>query len=790
MNLPTNNNFQDPVNELTLREQLETYLSKWIWFVISVVVMLVLSYIYLRYTTPMYQTTAQIIVKDDRGQGMTSELSVFENMGLVSGLGSNLIENEIEILQSRRLISKVVNEHNFHISYFKEGNVITTELYHQKPFTVSIVNTKDSVPISDNTLHVEVLSETSFELLNINDNTKITANFGEKIELPNYDITLLPEATLNTGEKVIVHIKNPDKVVDYYRRNLQISLTNKSSSVIRLTLQEPVPSKSQDFLDNLIFQYNKDAIDDKNLIAKNTSLFIEDRLIIISKELDSVESDKVQFKQDNRLTDIDTEAHLFLESVSDLDKQQLQITTQKRIVEDIISYLNSDTEHHLIPANLGISEEGLGSSIQSYNQLVLERERLLRSSTEQNPVVVNLTHQITQLRSGILNSLGNVKTSLETSLQSLNRQEGIFGSKISKVPDTEKEYRSIVRQQNIKEALYLFLLQKREETSLSLAVTAPKAKIVDSAYSPDEPVSPKRKIIYLGALILGLLIPFLIIYLQQLLNNKINHRKDVELIAKSLPIIGEIPKLGKKENELIQKNDTSVLAESFRILRTNLLYIFSNKSEPKSKIVFVTSTVKGEGKTFVSVNMAATFASLNHKTILIGADIRNPRLQTFFKLPKNSPGLTNYLVDDEMALDQLVVKAPNISNLDCLLSGSIPPNPAELLLNERMDVLFKELRNRYDYIIVDTAPSLLVTDTLLIQKYADYITYVVRAGYSEKRLLEFPIECLEDGRLKNVNFILNDVKMANFGYGNKYGYAYGASSKGFFSGLKKLFFGK
>lgn len=790
MNSSIQNQNLHPANEPTLREQIDLYLNKWVWFAISVVIMLVFSYIYLRYATAMYQTTAHIIVKDDRGQGMTSELSVFEDMGLISGLSSNRIENEVEILRSRRLIKNVVDELNLHISYYKEGNVITAELYRQKPITASVLNIKDSIPLSENTIHIEILSETSVEVYDVDNHVRLTANFGDKIELPFYDITLLPETTVEKGEKIILKFKNPEKVVSYYRNLLQVNQTNKNSSVISLSLQDAVPDKSQDFLNNLIFQYNKDAIDDKNLIAKNTALFIEDRLTIITKELDSVESDKVQFKQDNRLTDIEAEAHLFLEGVSELDRQQLQATTQKRIVEDIISYLKSDSEHHLIPANLGITEEGLGSSIENYNLLVLERERLLRSSTEQNPVVANLTRQISQLRSGILSSLNNVKSSLDISLQDLNRQEGIFGSKITKVPDTEKEFRSIVRQQNIKEALYLFLLQKREETSLSLAVTAPKAKIVDSAYSPDEPVSPKRKIIYLGALILGLLIPFLIIYLQQLLNNKINHRKDVELIAKSLPIIGEIPKLGKKENELIQKNDTSVLAESFRILRTNLLYIFSNKSEPKSKIVFVTSTVKGEGKTFVSVNMAATFASLNHKTILIGADIRNPRLQTFFKLPKSSPGLTNYLVDDEMALDQLVVKAPNISNLDCLLSGSIPPNPAELLLNERMDVLFKELRNRYDYIIVDTAPSLLVTDTLLIQKYADYITYVVRAGYSEKRLLEFPIECLEDGRLKNVNFILNDVKMANFGYGNKYGYVYGASSKGFFSGLKKLFFGK
>lgn len=788
MDNPQNNNSLASHNEPTLREQIEIYLRHWPWFIIAVLISLTVAYLYLRYTTPFFQSTTSIIIKDSKGRGAASELAAFEDIGLISGMNTNSIENEIEILRSRRLLRNVVDELNLHIKYFREGNIKTSELFLNKPFEIKILDKKQEIGFPNNQVQIKILSSDTFQFLDQENNIDINAGFGDKIALPYADITLIPnpKALESLGKEytIQVQLSKPENSVSYYRGAIQVNPVVKNSSVIQLTLNDPIKDKAESILNELVVQYNKDAIEDRNMVATNTAEFIEERLQIITKELDSVETDKVIFKQENKLTNIEAEAQLFLESASELNKRQLDLTTQLSLVNSVINYLTEDDLTALLPSNLGISQEGLQGLIQNYNQLVLERNKLLRSSTEQNPVVVNLANQINQLKGNVLRSLENLKSSIETSLRDLRRQEGIFGSKISQVPDTEKELRNIVRQQNIKEALYLFLLQKREETSLSLAVTAPKAKIVDLAHSSSSPVSPKPNIILLAALLLGLLIPFLIIYLNQLLYNKVSNRKDVERLAPNIPLIGEIPKLARDEEELIQKNDTSVLAESFRILRTNLQYIFANKNlAEKSKTIFVTSTVKGEGKTFTSVNLALTLSNVGKKVILVGADIRNPQLHRFIKNYDVKKGVTDYLVQPELTIEELIHKSSFNTSLDILFSGSIPPNPAELLLNERVTVLFEKLKQNYDYVIVDTAPSMLVTDTLLINHFADITLYVIRADYTERRLLEFPVDCVADKKLQGVTFILNNVKMSNFGYGNKYGYAYGVAKKGFFQKL-------
>ncbi len=784
---PQNNNSTHSHNEPTLREQIEIYLRHWPWFLLAVILTLSFAYIYLRYSTPFFQSTTSIIIKDSKGRGAASELAAFEDIGLISGMNTNSIENEIEILRSRRLLRNVVDELNLNIRYFREGKIKTSELFLNLPFEVKILEESIESKFPNYQLQFKILSLDTFQFIDEGNNINMSAGFGDKMELPYGALTVIPNPevlqSLNTEENysIQVQISNPENIVSYYRQAIQVNPVVKNSSVIQLTLNDPVKDKAEAILNELVVQYNKDAIEDRNMVATNTAKFIEERLEIITKELDSVETDKVIFKQENKLTDIESEAQLFLESASELNKRQLDITTQMSLVDNIINYLSEDDLTALLPANLGITQDGLQGLIQNYNQLVLERNKLLRSSTEQNPVVVNLANQINQLKGNVLTSLNNVKASLDTSLRNLRRQEGVFGSKITQVPDTEKEFRNIVRQQNIKEALYLFLLQKREETSLSLAVTAPKAKIVDLAHSSSRPVSPKPNIILLAALLLGLLIPFLIIYLNQLLYNKVSNRKDVERLAPNIALIGEIPKLARGEEELIQKNDTSVLAESFRILRTNLQYIFANKNlGDKSKTIFVTSTVKGEGKTFTSVNLALTLSNVGKKVILVGGDIRNPQLHRFIQNTSTMRGVTDFLIQPDLTLNELVHKSPFNTNLDILFSGSIPPNPAELLLNDRVAVLFEDLKQKYDYVIVDTAPSMLVTDTLLINKFADVTLYILRADYTERRLMEFPVDCVEDEKLKGVSFVLNNVKMANFGYGNKYGYAYGVEKKGFF----------
>ncbi len=480
------------------------------------------------------------------------------------------------------------------------------------------------------------------------------------------------------------------------------------------------------------------------------------------------------------MTDIQAEAQLTLENASEFNKRQLDVSTQLELSNTMIDYMKNSSTYELLPANIGISNENVGSAVNNYNELILYRNKLLQTSTPKNPVVVSVNEQIAQMRSNILGSLENSKNALQIAMKDLNVQENIISSKISQVPAKEKIFRGIERQQTIKEQLYLFLLQQREEASIALAATSDRAKIVDSAYGSKDPVSPKKQIIYLGAFLAGLLIPFGGIYSFYLLSTKVKTRKDVEKHLKTIPIIGEIPKIQKGDSELIQHNDRSIMAEAYRILRTNLQYLFINKLEEseKGKTIIVTSTIKGEGKTFVAFNLALTLANTGKKVVLVGADIRNPQLQRY--LPehlKSRKGLTEFIVNENIQVNEVVSQSEYNANLSIVLSGAIPPNPAELLMQKRTAIFIDELRKEFDYVIMDTAPSMLVTDTILINKLADITLYVVRAGYTDKRLLDFPQDAVNDGRLANVAILLNNVSLNNFGYGNKYGYAYGRQDK-------------
>jgi len=780
--------------EINLREELEKYLKYWPWFAITVLVCVILAFTYLKISTPVYHTLASIIIKDEKAKSPSSEMAAFADLGLLGGMGTNSIENEIGILRSKRMMTNVIKALDLNVTYFNEYAIKSPELYRNTPYFVQVLKMDEKALTryskeAGNDFNVSIGDDDSFRFINTETEESFKGKIGQPVSLPFTDVILMENTEFELGmdseiPNVTVKFSNLESAVSNYRAKLQINLTDKNSSLIELGLDDAVKAKAQDILDQLIFEYNQEAIEDKNLVARNTATFIDERLQIINEELDSVETGKENFKEANQLTDIEAESEMFIENVSDYNKREQEIGTQLELANTMISYLNSDSGSDLLPANLGIQEQTVNTSIEEYNNLVLERNRILSGSTEKNPVVKRLNSQIEQIRGNVLASFERLRSNLRVSQQELERQGSVISSKISAVPGKERQYRGIERQQNIKESLYLFLLQKREENSLSLAVTAPKAKIVDRAYSSVEPVSPKPKIILLAALILGLLIPFLIIYLKNLLNNKVKSREDIEKLVKEIPLVGEIPKVVGKDKEMILTNDRSVLAEAFRILHTNLQYLIVNTAEKvKGNTIFVTSTVMGEGKTLVSYNLALTLANTNKKVLIIGADLRNPQLQRFEKDARTHLGVSNYLANDNLKLQDIILKSNNNNNLDLLPSGSIPPNPSELWRRKKTGELFNDLEEIYDYIIVDTAPTILVTDTFLINKWADLTLYVVRAGYTEKKLLEFARDAKNDGKLHDVSFVLNDVKWANFGYGNKYGYAYGEEKK---SLLKRL----
>ena len=778
-----------PNEEINLKDQLNLYLRYWPWFLISVLLILSLAFLYLKYTSENYRTQATILIKDEQNSSL-SELAAFEDLGLTGGgLSSSDLENEVEILKSKKLLTQVVKDLDLNIRYFFEGDIVSKEVFIDRPFTVKMLQGEEELK-NIKELLITPVSLTEFDLLEANKSKK-RYSYGKKVQLNNITITLVPEASLpyfiEQGNDFKVTLSYDDVVVLDLQENLAVQATTKNSSVISLSLVSPIRNKSEAIINRLISAYNDDAIDDQNLVSKNTAEFIDKRLDIITQELDSVESNKVNFKQENRLTDIQTEGQLFLENASEYEKRSLDVSTKLELTNNMIDYLEDGSNKELLPSNLGITEDdAMAQSIQNYNELIMERNRLLRSSTEKNPVVVSLTNQIAELRSNVLQSLNTARSTLRVTSQDLSSQSGRIGSRISQIPGVEKQFRGIERQQSIKEALYLFLLQKREETAISLAVTTPKAKIVDRAYSSLKPVSPKPKIVYLGSLVAGLLIPFLFVYTRNLLDTKIHNRSDIENALPGIPILGEIPQINSKESDLIETNDRSMLAESFRILRTNLSY-FTKTKEGSKQVIYVTSTIKGEGKTFTSFNLGLTLTSTGKKVLLIGADLRNPQLHRYLGSKDAGIGLSEYLHDETIVpsaiINKLEIKGHKI---DLMLSGRIPPNPAELLMSDRYEELLESQKSVYDIIIVDTAPTMLVTDTLLISQYADLTIYVSRAEYTEKKLLQYPKELRVDGKLKNIAFVVNDVNYANFGYGTKYGYSYGVDES-WFERMKKRF---
>ncbi len=779
--------------EVSLKDQITHYLRYWFWFLLSLAICGTLAFLNLRYSTYSYVSEATILIKDDKNASL-SEIAIFEDLGLTgSALNKSQFENEIEILKSRRLLTEVVKELKSNIRYFKVGSIKTSELYEDLPFRIKIFDESNADNLSSKGLIVKILSDTEFEVKQGEEGITKKYRFNEPFKIDIGDVALIPNVNSDEfqhqKDNFIIGISSVEKAVNDLRKKIKVESVSKnsSSSILRLTLISAQKVKAEATLDILVRVYNKDAIDDRNLVSKNTADFIVNRLEIITQELDSVETDKVDFKEKNRVTDIRAEGQLFLESASDLNKKQIAVATQKELLKSMNDYLASSSDYSLLPSNLGIENGNVAKSINEYNELIIRRQRLLNSSTEENPIVIELSNQIEQFKSNVTENLRTVTLALDIEDRDLRKQLNRIGGKISEIPAIAKSSRDIERQQTIKESLYLYLLQKREETAISLAVTTPKAKIVDTAYTSKIPVSPQPKFIYLIALIVGFAIPFIIIFLKTFFDTKIHNRVDIEREVPTLPILGEIPIIDSKDSEVIQSNDRSVLAEAFRILRTNLGYFI--KSKENGNVIFVTSTIKGEGKTFVAYNLAITLTSTGKSVLLIGADIRNPQIHRYIDENEWKIGLSEYLYDESVDT-KAITNRVDIENhsFDVILSGRIPPNPAELLMSDRFENIIEDVKGQYDYVIVDTAPTLLVTDTLLISQLADTTVYVCRAEYTDKKLLQYPKELYDEGKLKNIAFAINGIKITNFGYGSKYGYGYGygQDKPSVFSRLKRL----
>lgn len=759
-----NYSFDNKEENINIKEEIFKYIIHWRWFVLSGFIALVIAFLYLRYAENKYQSQTTILIKDDKSQN--NQLMAFSELDIFGG--GKVIDNEIEVLKSRTLSEITVDSLDLNISYYTEGNIKKTEIYSETPIKVIDVKGLESEKFKSQYYSVK-FTDKGYHIKSENSGDLGEYQFGQEVKSDSISFAIVRNNLKTTEElkestTIGIDIKSRGQTVENLRSSLSIEPTSKTANVLRLSVILPNSEKGSDYLNHLVAIYNEQSIFEKRIVSKNTADFISNRLDIIAVELGDVEKDVEQYKNINQIADLETEVKLSLQKLNEFQKSVIENEVQIKITQDLINYLKSSEPYDLIPANYAQGN----IVVDEINKMIIERDRLLsspRGATENNPRIVQAGVQITELKANVLNSLNQQLSNLKITRNDLKQKENEINTKIAQTPRQEREFRIIDRQQKVKEALYLYLLQKREETNITMAATELNAKVIDVAIPVTKAVSPKKMIILLAAVILGLLIPFIVIYVINLLDTKIKTRLDIE--GKTpIPFLGDVP-TSDSPNQLIDINSRSSSAEAMRIVRTNLEFML-HKQEGRSKTIFLTSTFSGEGKTFVSVNLAATIALSGKRTILVGTDLRNPRISDYIPSPER--GVSNYLTNNDASIEDFITKVDKFSDFHVLTAGSIPPNPAELLMSSKVDEMFAYLKANYDYIIVDTAPVSLVTDTLLIAKHADSFIYVIRANKLDKKMLEIPESLHRDSKLPNMSILLNDTDSTK-GYG--YGYGYG-----------------
>ena len=797
------NSYDNNMNELdeekvNYQELFFKYIIHWPWFVASVLACLIGAWVYLHFQTPVYQVSASIMIKDDKkGGGNTTDLESLGLGGMITSTQS--IDNEIEVLRSKTILKEVVNNLELYITYYDEDEFPKKELYKTSPVIVNLTTQEaDKLP-GIALIDMKLAPEGGLDV-NLKVGLSEYAKHFDRLPavLPTdagtFGFTLKDSLSNGKieGQDVVRNISavvsQPFVVAKGYQWSLNIEPTSKTTSVAVISLMNTNMQRGQDFINKLIEMYNRNTNNDKNEVAEKTREFINERIKIIDEELGSTEDKLEVFKRNAGLTDISSDAQLAVSGNAEYERKRVENGTQINLVRDLAKYINNPSnEYEVLPGNIGLSDDGLTTQIDRYNELIIERKRLLRTSTESNPMIVNLDTSIRAMKANVQAAINGTLQGLFIVKADLDREASRFSRRISDAPGQERQYVSIARQQEIKAGLYLMLLQKREENAITLAATANNAKIIDEPVTDGGPVSPKPKMIYMIALVLGVGLPVGIIFLIGLTKFKIEGRADVEKLT-SVPIIGDIPLTDEKNDKngsiAVFENKNNLMSETFRNIRTNLQFMLDNDQ----KVILVTSTVSGEGKSFVSANLAISLSLLGKKVVIVGLDIRKPGLNKVFNIPRKEQGITQYLSNPEKDLMAFVQPSDVSKNLYILLGGTVPPNPTELLARDGLDKAIETLKKNFDYVILDTAPVGMVTDTLLIGRVADLSVYVCRADYTRKAEFTLINELADSNKLPNLCTVINGLDLQKkkygyyygygkygkyYGYGKRYGYGYG-----------------
>lgn len=769
----------------------------WKWFVLSLIICMGAAHIYLRYATPIYQSAAKLLIKDDEGSGSSfkggNSIMSATNLGIISN--SNGIDNEMEILKSRTLAQQTVYDLKLYVNYRHEGKLkdhilygdqevnIDMDLEHLKklnaPMNLKItregrnyhVTGSYNVPIDNNSFNPEAVNiDKTFSAL--------PATIGTRVGVVRF--TQNGNYMLRDGESLKATMIAPEIAAGKYVGNLNVTESSKTTTIVDLVLNDEIPQRAIDYLKQLAIVYNRQANEDKNEIAVRTEQFINQRLEKINAELGSTEGQLENYKKRNNMVELKMNATQAVANADQYAQKLSEANTQVALLDELTRYMNEPSNRHQpIPSNVGLSDASATSLINEYNKIALQRNQLLHSASENSPTVTPLTAQLDDLNSSIKRAMTQARAGLKIQRNSIAAQAGKYEGQINNTPEQERMLTQIGRQQEVKSGLYLMLLQKREENSISLAATADKGKLIDTPVFTGK-VTPKNSIIMLIALILGLAIPAGILFLLEFFRYKIEGHNDVEKLT-NLPIIADVAiaseRAKTKADIVVHENKNNLMEEIFRSLRTNLQFLLKQHD----KVIMFTSTTSGEGKTFIASNVAISFALLGKKVVLVGLDVRKPRLAELFEIDDHHHGITNLLVKDEVnwsdVKEQIIPSGIN-DKLDILMAGPVPPNPGELVTRESLDQTMEQLKEHYDYILIDTAPVGLVTDTLALGRISNATVYVCRADFTQKASFGLINSLSMEKKLPNMSIVLNGVDLSKKKYGYYYGYGkYGKYGK-------------